>query len=451
MSEGHVFPELVTGRDDDFAVRAWRVREGSSLRGEASCNITDRILEVPFGADPGSRVVRAHELMHARVSPHGLEWERLFADVSARALECAEELRVNTLLARLGFEVSLLRDGSEKVGGQRLAGTGDWGSAVCFLLAVLGTGAERDYLAGVRNVNASWLPGLRAIRKRALQVMDQCATKTLAATHYDEDGVPVGYALSTVVLARLITQSMRARPPEGPEELRRFRRSLEPGGRRPPTGRFAELAFSLDEPDLRATTTSAVRRRAASTTGTVMRHPGRLLTDDQQRAFTRVARGPGGVVVIDQSGSMNIEPEELAALLRRAPDALVVGYSHRPGDGGGTPNAWLLARRGRVSSHCPSGNVGNGVDGPILRWALAQRRRREPVVWVTDGQVTDSHDYPDERLTAECAALVVRHRIRLVADLDGVASCLVAGTVLRRPNYQGFGRIGRELGRMTSM
>ena len=31
-----------------------------------------------------------------------------------------------------------------------------------------------------------------------------------------------------------------------------------------------------------------------------------------------------------------------------APDALVVGYSHRPGDAGTTPNAWLLAQRGAV-------------------------------------------------------------------------------------------------------
>ena len=35
-----------------------------------------------------------------------------------------------------------------------------------------------------------------------------------------------------------------------------------------------------------------------------------------------------------------------------------------------------------------------------------QRRVDEPLVWVTDGQVTDSHDHPDESLTADCAELV---------------------------------------------
>ena len=38
----------------------------------------------------------------------------------------------------------------------------------------------------------------------------------------------------------------------------------------------------------------------------------------------------------------------------------------------------------------PPGNVGNGVDGPALRFALSSRRGREPVIWVCDGQVTDS-------------------------------------------------------------
>ena len=67
-----VFPELVTGREDGFASRPWTVKAGSTQRGEASCNLTERILEVPLGRDATSRVIRAHELMHARVSPHHL-------------------------------------------------------------------------------------------------------------------------------------------------------------------------------------------------------------------------------------------------------------------------------------------------------------------------------------------------------------------------------------------
>ena len=139
-----VHPELVTGREDGFAIAPWTVTPGSTARGLASCNLTDRILEVPLGRDATSRVVRAHELMHARVSPHlGLP-EASIEDVAVRALECAEELRINTLVARLGFDVALLRDGSERNGAMRLAEADDWSEALCFLMAVLGTGAERS-------------------------------------------------------------------------------------------------------------------------------------------------------------------------------------------------------------------------------------------------------------------------------------------------------------------
>lgn len=440
-----VFPELVTGRLDGFGSRAWRVEQGSTFRGEASCNLTERILEVPLGEDSVSRVVRAHELMHARVSPHTIGWARRVGDVAPRALECAEELRVNTLIARLGFDVALLCDGSEKSGGARLARLGEWDQAVCFLAAVLATGAERAYLAGIRSERPEWMAGLRAVRKRALGLLEGCGTDAMGATMLDEEGVPAGYAQVTVVLARMLTQAMAARSPQDPAALRQFRRSLEPGGRRAPTGRFAELHFDQDTTLVAKGRSGGVRRHRPSSSGTVMRHPGRLLSDPQRRAFVERARRFGGVVVIDQSGSMDIDADELARLLRRAPNALVIGYSHRPGDRGSTPNAWVLAGRGGVALEPRTGNVGNGVDGPVLAWALAQRHDGEPVLWVTDGQVTDSHDHPDEALTGECARLVVGGRVLMVRDLVGATRALQHARPTRQRDLGAFGRVGRRI------
>ncbi|HUX04618.1 MAG TPA: hypothetical protein VMV53_06900 [Acidimicrobiales bacterium] len=440
-----VFPELVTGREDGFGSRAWRVEQGSTFRGEASCNLTERILEVPFGDDTVSRVVRAHELMHARVSPHTVGWPRRFGDVAPRALECAEELRVNTLIARLGFDVALLCDGSEKSGGARLARMDEWDQAVCFLLAVLATGAERAYLAGIRSERPEWMAGLRAVRKRALGLLDGCGTDAMGATSPDDEGVPGGYAQVTVVLARMLTQAMAARSPQDPAALRQFRRSLEPGGRRAPTGRFADLQLDEGAAMVSRTRSGGVRRRRPAASGTVMRYPGRLLSDPQRRAFVERARRFGGVVVIDQSGSMDIDVDELARLMRHAPNALVIGYSHRPGDRGSTPNAWVLAERGGVAAEPRTGNVGNGVDGPVLRWALNQRQDREPVLWVTDGQVTDSHDHPDEALTGECAHLVVGGHVLMVRDLAGATVALRYPRALRQRDVAAFGRVGRRI------
>ena len=451
MTRGVIFPELLSGREDEKILRPWTVREGSTVRGSASCNLAERVLEVPLGPSAQARVVRAHELMHARVSPHVEHLMKALDEVSPRALECAEELRVNTLLARLHFDVTLLKDGTEKIGGRRVADAGEWAEAVCFLMAVLGTGAEKEYLAGIRQGRASWLPALRAIRKRALAVLDQQSTPKLASTRFDDEGLPSGYATSTLVIARMLTQSLEARVPTTPEELRAFRRSLEEGGRRPATGHFAALVFDASLDRCTPSHVANIRRTRATTTGTTLRYPGRLLTDDHRRAFAERRRFHGGVVVIDQSGSMDLEPQALRDLLRRAPNALVVGYSHRPGDRGSTPNAWVLCDRGTIASECPSGNVGNGVDGPVLQWAMAQRTANEPVVWVTDGQVTDSHDHPDATLTLECANLVRHHRIRLVRDLAGASKALRSSRPVTPSHLAAFGRVGHKLREIVGM
>ena len=289
------FPELVSARDDGSLEGPWEVREGSTSRGGASCDLTNRILEVPLGPGALERVVRAHELMHVRVSPSDARY-RVVHDVSARALECAEELRVNTLLTRLGFATESLKDGTEKAGGVRIAGEGDWAETLRFLLAVIGTGAEREYLSGVRKAQPTWMAGLRALRKRVLRVLDDTVTHDLGDTSDDGEGVPRGYAV-TVVVARIVDVAAMAMAPVGPEALRQFRRSLEPGGRRAPSGRFAELHFEPSdglEYRVRARTQT---RRQSSVSGTVMRYPSRLLTDDARRAFVSKRSRTGGVVL----------------------------------------------------------------------------------------------------------------------------------------------------------
>jgi hypothetical protein len=438
-----IFPELVSGRHDDEP-RAWTIHEGSTMRGEASCNLQERILEVPLTSSEQARVVRAHELMHARVSPRAEYLVRSLDEVSARALECAEEFRVNTLIGRLGFDMTTLIDGTEKLGARRLGEAGQWGEALCFLMAVLGTGAERDFFNGIRQGAAPWLPALRNLRKRALEIFS-LDTRVLGATHLDDAGLPSGYAASTLVLARLLTQSAAARVPVTPDELRAFRRSLEVGGRRPPTGVFASLV--VDETIFPERRSGGQRDRTwrASTTGMAMRYPGRLLTDDQRRAFAHQVPRHGGVVVVDQSGSMDINAEALRSLVRQAPHALVIGYSHRPGDRGTTANAWILCDRGRLATRSPTGNVGNGVDGPVLRWAASLRRADEPFIWVTDGQVTDSHDYPATELTRACAEYVRRYRIRLVRDLGDAISVLRTNRPNNPSEWGSFGRVGHVL------
>ena len=180
--------------------------------------------------------------MHARVSPRADYLVRCLDEVSPRALECAEELRVNTLIGRLGFDVATLSDGTEKLGARRLAESGQWGEALCFLMAVLGTGAERDFFNGIRHgaprgcrpceisANERWRssPWTRAFSERLISTRAVCRV-----------GTPVRHWCSR----DFSRQSAAARVPTSADELRAFRRSLEVGGRRPPTGVFASLVM----------------------------------------------------------------------------------------------------------------------------------------------------------------------------------------------------------------
>jgi len=103
-----------------------------------------------------------------------------------------------------------------------------------------------------------------------------------------------------------------------------------------------------------------------------------------------------------------------------------------------------LAQNGRVAIEPPTGNIGNGVDGPILEFAIKARVGREPIIWVCDGQVTDSNDHPDPELTRQVAKLVRKHGIRMVSKLSDVQSSLRGGGS-NGQKLGDFGRVGRFL------
>lgn len=436
-----VFLELAASREDLDDVSHWRISAGQAVRGGASCDFARRVLTVPLGHGLVDRVVRAHELVHLRLSPvEGMDPAAF--GVSARALECAEELRVNVMVERLGFDLGVLCDGSEKAAGQRLGENNMWSEAVYFLLALIGTGGEKEFLAGIRRSQPAWPKALRALKKEVLALVARTPRDVAAAT--PRDIATSGFAQLSVPIARLADRVAGARAPIDDESWRQLRRSLAPGGRRAASGRFAELIVNSALEYVPITGRVGVTTVRFDVVGSRLAHPSREWRDAQRRIFLRRREHAGGVVLIDQSGSMDIGEGELDALLGAVPGVTVLGYSHRPGDVTGQPNAWVLATARERVRVAPTGNVGNGVDGPALHWALSWRASGERLVWVTDGQVTDSNDHPNEQLTGECAQLVVRHRIELVRTLsDAAFSLRTRSRPTEKPHD--FGRIGRKI------
>ena len=164
---------------------------------------------------------------------------------------------------------------------------------------------------------------------------------------------------------------------------------------------------------------SGVRRARASTSGATHALSESTLTDERKRAFARRATRHGGIVVIDQSGSMDIDDASLRRSFVGRPTRSWSATATDPATTERRPTcgSWPTAVRSRRRS--PRATSATASTATVLAWALRRRRGTEPIVWVTDGQVTDSHDHPDDRLTAQCAEMVRRHRIRLVKELGG--------------------------------
>jgi hypothetical protein len=451
MSDLAPLPQVLSRSDASNG--AWTIEGGNCTRGDAWTNHAAKEMRVPLANTPEARVVRAHEMAHARVSP---TWRtetinELSAQYGERTLACVEELRVNTLISRVGFDLNLLHDGSEKPGGTRVATSGGremWNEAVSFTTACVGSPtALREFLSGVRKGSPDWGKALTKMSRQLQKVTDAIATAEMASTTPTEDGTPAGYVTVAEAIGRVVKPYLESAIGDGAqyttELARQINRATEPGGRRAPTGRWADMVLL----DLALTqhvgSPLLGRRRRPAASGTRVAFPSNAVRDPGRRVFGGPASAPGGVVVIDQSGSMDLSSEQLDALLSLSPSLTVIGYSHRPGDVATTPNAWVLARGGRrvASDDLPSGNVGNGVDLPVLEFANGLRRSGEPLIWVCDGQTTDSNDHGYG--AHEVALFIRRNRVHCVRSVEVLLPELKAGRQALSQIRMAEGRVGR--------
>ena len=396
----------------------WRVSAGPLLRGEAFTDLSTCHMRIPVGHDETSRCVRAHELMHAKVSPQALWRPESVAHLTDDLLITAEEFRVNQLVKAAGFPVDVhLADGSEVRSGERIGANNDWNAAVLMITATSGTKASKGVFTGLRRTQPEWVKPLRLFDKQLVKLWRRSTSMGIDAIVSTR---PWGEATQgwrfTIDVACLIHASLRT------DEKMMSPSSIEigAGGSR---GEFAHPVI-LDIPLVHRASGGLRPRRTQSIVGRHPRRIERLLIDPDRRVFDRRLRTPGGVIVIDQSGSMRLTDDEVWDLIRAAPGCTVIGYSHESRSRG-VGNIWVLARDGRVVDRVPRGNGGNGVDGPALRFAASLRHRGDPFIWVCDGYVTDAFDDHSDALTRECASLVVQHHIHQVPDIATAITALL--------------------------
>jgi len=455
-------PELIGRRDTGGG--AWTVNNCEARRGDPRTDLINRVMDAPSDNDELARVIRAHELMHSKISPAN-EWPAWIKREVAtrRSLEAVEELRVNYLCQKAGFKMNeFLADGSEMADGERIGAIRDWQGAVTMALATASSKANKAFLNGVRRHNRVWGDALLDISKRAIKEMKKADKHGgLASTAEDSKSklAPLGFT-HTERLAEWLDRLVGV----DPKDIEREYGDKREEKKQKKTGKIADSSTTADEgkgihsnkdgdgdektkgrmsgtpitnitpssPSDRAITWTELRvarlpmpkltkgnigkRRVASNVGLRPRRMHRILTDPEMRIFDRVIRGRGGVVIIDASGSMNFTHEQIRNIVENAPGALVALYTDRAGKG---TNMFIVADKGRMVNELPETGFGNGVDFPALVWGVKHKQRHNsPMIWVTDGGVCAGNTGFSNISAMQCLTYCKKNRIAIVPYIE---------------------------------
>ena len=445
----------------DLAHERWVVEDCRAVRGEPRTDIANRVMFAPSSDGELERVVRAHEMMHAKVSPSPEQMEVFVTRsvASATAMTVVEELRVNYLCQQAGFDVkNHLADGNELSAGEQLAKSNDWAGAVATCIATVGTAGHKPFLNGVRRHNRAWGDALVDIGKRAMKEMRKShQSRTLASTDTHDGIAPYGF-IHTERLGEWVDRLASFPPPKSRKnDPKKGKGSGEgegvgksddgdktgehsaeyqdgdsegdkegnPHGKVVPADhggatRWAELVVSR-EPLPRYHYGSMGKKRIATNMGRRPRRLHRYMTDPAKRVFDKTVRGSGGMVIIDASGSMSFSTEQIAQIIENAQGATVMIYSDRYRTGGEHPNAWVVADKGRMVENVEYIDYGhgNGVDFPAIEWGVKNRQyKNTPLVWVTDGGVCGANDGFSELLSMQCLTYARQHKYIVVGDIE---------------------------------
>lgn len=380
--------------------RRYTIRESGGVNHPAWVERTgdDRgRMQVPTGDTPGERRIRLHEMAHVRWSPAR---PSLPEGVTPETMNAVEDRRMHRRLREVGYQTFLdapiftSEDWSNLQGQFEMQDDEDNPrepfpdiEVARMIVASDGTAeGARFRRMGAENRGRQWIAdlvdsimdkhGLRG--RRPAWKLTLLVAEEIDRTFREMDEMPQG----------LRNQLPEASADDG-------RGWGEMGIREMPL--VERLPRGIKE-----------RNRRASDTGAVPRNWHRLCSDGA--VFTRnVKRPTGGTVLIDQSGSMSLDVDEVVELMTRFPGVTVATYAGEEGEG----ELRIIARNGRRASDSdcfhPMGN--NVVDGPALDWLCEQS---SPRIWISDGYVTGAGCGMTTGLLMDAAEKVKKGRIMQV-------------------------------------
>ena len=135
----------------------------------------------------------------------------------------------------------------------------------------------------------------------------------------------------------------------------------------------------------------------------------------RQKGLFQKTKVYGGTVLIDASGSMNFDGNDILEIMNEVPAVTIAMYNGT----GRFGNLRIIARNGRrvdddyIDYHSGRGNV---IDKPALEWLGRQEPKR---LWVSDMYVVPTNETSRQALD-ECLDIVRKYNITRLANIDEV-------------------------------
>lgn len=417
-------PDLVDDIPEDPFEKPWRVYEDSQLRG----SFADKEFYAPSAETDEIRYQHAKEMMH-KISPDNPALIAKKRKLNQWALEFCEDWRVRSRLKRLDNPIGELTRGRKLPSKE---------------LALINRRIEEATAAGDLDIalKAKFYAHAHGIYSwtradEATPGMEEAWQKLHELEWHDSHSPENSFERGVIPAARIITtllknaeEASKAAREASSHSKSKSRESLERGDETTFTPEGDEALESKIEAEIKASLHPRSKGRwgkmhirdyarevpaklramglgkRVALMGTRIGQLHRILTD--QRVFFARHERRGGTILIDISGSMSWDMEQLWEMIQVAPHGKVAVYSGVKDFG----YLSIMIRNGRACTKSTYENNadkislgGNIIDGPALRWLGKQEG---PRLWVCDNIVTgvDDNCYPSLNKDAD----VVRRR-----------------------------------------
>lgn len=440
------WPEAITHDPWDVTITSPTDPGGLPAGAAGGTNIERRIMATPGSKAERDRFVRIHEMLHAKHTPADAH-AGMVEGVSAIAWQKAEDARIHRLggavvshLSPIGTDAAeaTIRSGLMAA----VNGEADLHGLICGLVGNYGTADWHTQQQVLNEMVHDKVPGARYL-ERMFEAANRAVEMSLRGRPTIDDTNTLAQTLTDLVAPNTTLDPEAAQEDaerrteaakedgvaedeaeeygafsdrydvEGPDEGTKLPHYVDPKlDREIEWGEMRIIRPPLEHPHSPGLPSEDIMLSAPPAGPMIA--PWAMTYEGQ--GFARIGfDGEGGTVLIDASGSMHLEPDEVLEILKLAPGATVAMYS---GDDH-TGALVIVAENGKcataevIQHENRSAGGGNTVDRPALEWLSD---KEGPRLWVSDGMVVPARmeSYGSVPMTAIRQCQEVRRKAEIL-------------------------------------